>query len=132
MTSYSSPEPCICPNCEGAKVSLVSIVHVTRESIPAKLCYCSDCDFLFLADPTWLDKAYSVDFLGDTGYASRNINIASKLQLLFRIYTIVTYKSIGRACDYGTGVGLLPRLMRDMGYDFYGFDPYAKTVLKHS
>jgi hypothetical protein len=30
--------------------------------------------------------------------------------------------------DYGGGTGLLVRLMRDLGYDFYRYDPYSNNV----
>lgn len=47
----------------------------------------------------------------------------------------MVYKSIGRSSsdligiDLGTGLGMLPRLMRDYGYEFWGSDEYTTMQL---
>ena len=39
--------------------------------------------------------------------------------------TTVFFKSNGSIVDYGGGYGLLVRLMRNSGFDFYRYDPYC-------
>jgi hypothetical protein len=129
MTFLSESTNQTCPNCMGRHVQLKYLVAVTRKHFRASLCHCLECDFLFLANPTWLEYAYSVEFLGDTGYVKRNLDMSRKLRLLFRTYRAFAFHTVGPACDLGTGVGLLPRMMRDRGYNFYGYDPFSNTQL---
>jgi len=120
-----------CPNCDSFGARSVREVAVTACSIKAILTHCPNCDYLYLADPSWLDKAYQDEFYGDTGYVARNISIASKTIALFRIWKIVSARmdSLPPACDIGAGLGMYARMMRDRGYDFYGIDEFASMPL---
>ena len=105
-------------------------VRVTKQSLQAKLCHCENCDFLFLEDPNWLAVAYQDEFYGDTGYVKRNIETARLLRLFFSIArgSLGSEKEVF-ACDIGTGLGMLPRLMRDNGFGFFGYDEFSKMQL---
>lgn len=86
---------------------------------------CPICGFLQIKNPFWLQEAYS-DAIAtcDTGLVARNLSIASRLPpLLFYLF--------GTDCryvDYAGGTGLLVRLMRDVGFDFYWKDPYCTNI----
>lgn len=118
-----------CPNCKHYETSLVYRVSVTFEAIPANLQHCARCDFLYLQNPTWLDIAYRKEFYGDTGYVQRNLTASRFLRLLFLTWELLNRKECPNACDLGTGLGMLPRLMRDYGFSFWGSDLYAKMPL---
>jgi hypothetical protein len=59
----------------------------------------------------------------DTGQVDRTTQVCRRivaLSLLLRLK--------GRALDYGGGHGLLTRMLRDSGLDFYWKDPFAQNV----
>lgn len=120
-----------CPNCDSFGAYSVREVAVTSCHINATLAHCPNCDYLYLADPSWLDKAYQDEFYGDTGYVARNISIASKTLALFRIWKIVSARtdSLPPACDVGAGLDMYARMMRDRGYNFCGVDEFAAMPL---
>lgn len=118
-----------CPNCAAGGVRLIRRVKVSKARVPARLLHCSSCDFLWLADPTWLSVAYEDAFYGDTGYVDRNLHASRLLRLLISIGTLLGLEPVEPGCDIGTGLGMLPRMMRDHGYDFHGSDAYAAMEL---
>jgi hypothetical protein len=74
----------------------------------------------------WLNEAYS-DALSasDTGLLARNIIFAR----ISKIIIVLLKKKQGKFLDFGGGYGILTRLMRDQGYDFYWYDKYAKNLI---
>ena len=60
----------------------------------------------------------------DTGIAVRNLKLAEILALLIDL----EFRSARRFLDFGGGSGLLVRLMRDQGFDFYLLDKYCANV----
>lgn len=88
--------------------------------------HCPGCHFIQTEDPYWLPEAYT-DAINayDTGILQRNISTARVLQAL--IFFLKKYP--GRYLDWGGGYGILTRLMRDKGFDFYWHDEYAKNLL---
>lgn len=88
--------------------------------------YCETCGLLQTETPYWLDEAYSKAIANsDTGLVSRNLSIAKKLSAL--LYFLFDHRA--RYVDYAGGFGLLTRLMRDRGFDYYWYDPYATNFL---
>lgn len=87
--------------------------------------YCPGCGLLQLADPDWLHEAYdSAIAVADTGLVARNLHFSQMLTpLLFHLFGEGT-----RCLDMAGGTGLLVRLMRDAGFDFYWHDPYCANV----
>lgn len=85
---------------------------------------CSACGFVQTETPYWLEEAYS-SAIGrlDTGIISRNLltcrYTSSVLNLL--------YPRAKRSLDFGAGHGILVRLMRDRGFDFYWYDLHASN-----
>lgn len=88
--------------------------------------YCGDCGLTTTEEPYWLEEAYSdAVAVADTGLVQRNLAIAAKLAVL------LFYGFDPRGCytDIAGGYGLLVRLMRDIGFDFYWEDKYCRNEL---
>lgn len=89
---------------------------------------CSECGFLRVHEPHWLEEAYSDAIAAaDTGLVTRNIGIAGKLAPV--LYWVLGERGEGRYLDAAGGYGLLTRLMRDQGFDFYWSDKYCSNLL---
>ena len=87
---------------------------------------CPDCGLLQVRSPTWLDEAYEDAIaVTDTGLVARNLQLAEWLSRLLPLID----SGKGPYLDYGGGIGLLVRLMRDRGFDFRWFDPHAGNAL---
>jgi len=87
--------------------------------------YCSQCGLLQTEPPYWLDEAYSDAIaLSDTGLLTRNIAVAMRLTALL---TFAFPRDV-RCVDAGGGYGVLTRLMRDIGFDFYWTDPFCANL----
>lgn len=87
--------------------------------------YCDYCGFLQTEEPYWLNEAYSESIsILDTGYVRRNIEASKTLTILLSIFFDKNKKFL----DYGGGYGLLTRLMRDIGFDFYWYDIYTPNL----
>ena len=87
--------------------------------------YCNNCGFLQTEEPYWMEEAYENPInISDTGYLSRNIYLSQKLTILL----ILFFNKKGKFLDYAGGYGVFVRLMRDIGFDFYWDDKYAKNL----
>ncbi|PHS68653.1 MAG: methyltransferase type 11 [Methylophaga sp.] len=87
--------------------------------------YCKKSGLLKTESPYWLQEAYEDAIAdADTGLVRRNINNARILE------TILTGLSIenGKLLDIAGGYGLLTRLMRDKGFEFYTTDKYCQNL----
>lgn len=93
-------------------------------------CYrlCPACGYLQVSAPHWLDEAYSSAIASsDTGLVMRNISIGCKLAAV--LYWGLGERGAGRYVDAAGGYGLLTRLMRDLGFDFYWHDKYCANLM---
>lgn len=119
-----------CPNCSRVDTLPIKQVLVTTAGIEAELTHCPSCDYLYLREPFWLETAYRDEFYGDTGYVARNIYMAKKSLALFRCWKLISRcTSFPASCDIGAGVGMFARMMRDSGYNFFGYDEFTKMPL---
>lgn len=90
--------------------------------------HCEACGYLSVSEPHWLDEAYSSAIAdADTGLVVRNIAIAEKLSSL--LFWGMAERGSGRYLDSAGGYGMLTRLMRDYGFDFYWSDKYCENIL---
>jgi hypothetical protein len=90
--------------------------------------YCPDCGFLRAQEPFWLDEAYaSAIAAADTGLVNRNILLAEKIANV--LYWALPLHGRGRYLDAAGGYGMLTRLMRDSGFDFYWSDKHCQNLL---
>ena len=89
---------------------------------------CATCGFLCAQEPHWLAEAHSSAIAStDTGLVARNIASADKLAVI--LYFLMGKHVNGLYVDMAGGYGLLTRLMRDYGFDFYWSDPYCQNLM---
>ncbi|ACV63606.1 methyltransferase type 11 [Desulfofarcimen acetoxidans DSM 771] len=99
--------------------------HFVLEKYKVNYFLCDTCELLQTEQPYWLDEAYaSAIDAADTGIMLRNINLCKIASVI--IYFL--FEREGKFIDYGGGHGIYTRLMRDVGFDYYWFDKYAKNL----
>lgn len=92
----------------------------------ADFLYCDECGFLQIDDPVWLQEAYKNPInICDTGIISRNIYFSKFSSILITLI----YGINGQFLDYGGGYGIFTRVMRDIGFDYYWYDPFSNNLL---
>jgi len=86
---------------------------------------CPKCGLIQTQEPFWFAEAYSNAITAlDLGLASRNYYNRSRLEpLLWHLFD-----NKAKYVDIGGGYGLLTRLMRDIGFDFYSYDLYCENI----
>ena len=88
--------------------------------------HCAHCGFLQTEETYWLDEAYnSAIAAADTGLVQRNLSLSKKLSVLL----FFTFGRDSKYLDVAGGYGMLTRLMRDIGFDFYWFDKYCENLM---
>ncbi len=98
---------------------------VVRHAYSADYYLCPNCGFMFVDNPTWLAKAYEEPInLSDTGYVLRNVYLSRKTLVLF--YFLFGTK--GNFLDFAGGYGMLARLMRDYGLNFFNDDIHVQNL----
>lgn len=89
---------------------------------------CNHCGFLIANEPFWLSEAYaSAIAAADTGLMARNILLSKKVAGV--LYWIFGERGDAHYLDAAGGYGILTRLMRDMGFDFYWEDKYCANLV---
>jgi len=87
--------------------------------------FCDSCEHLQTQDPGWLPEAYSNAISDmDTGILQRNLFFKSILSAVISAF----FDRNALFLDYAGGYGILTRLMRDAGFEFYWLDKYAKNI----
>lgn len=90
---------------------------------------CSACGFISLPDPHWLAESYASAITAlDIGLLKRNLELREVVSALIRTY----FDPAGKFLDYGGGYGVLVRLLRDRGFDFFRQDVYAENLFAKS
>lgn len=113
-----------CPVCNASMNQVFSATLLSKHEV--LYYHCPQCGLLQTEEPYWLDEAYSDAIaIADTGLVQRNISIAAKLAAL--IY--FEFGSKGTYLDVAGGYGMLTRLMRDFGFDFYWSDKFCQNFL---
>lgn len=86
---------------------------------------CTQCGLLSLPDPHWLAESYASAITAlDIGLLKRNLELREVVTAMARTYFDASAKFV----DYGGGYGVLVRLLRDRGLDFYRQDIYAENL----
>jgi hypothetical protein len=115
-----------CPVCEGEMNRHAEVTVLGRHH--AMLAHCRNCGFLAMPEPHWLDEAYSSAIAStDTGIMLRNLNTAEQLAVF--LYLAFGERGRGRYLDVAGGYGILVRLMRDLGFNFFWADKYAENLV---
>lgn len=92
---------------------------------PCEYFFCETCGFLQTENPYWLPEAYSNAIANsDTGLIARNITLSKIVASL--LFSIFNHK--GKYLDVAGGYGILTRLMRDKGFDYYWSDMYCENL----
>ncbi len=87
---------------------------------------CPACGFVQTEEPYWLAEAYADAIThADVGLVQRNLRRAPIVAALIGAF----FRADGKFIDYGGGYGLLVRLMRDAGFDFYRSDRHCANLL---
>ncbi len=90
---------------------------------------CSACHFIQTETPYWLEESYDRPIAkSDVGLVSRSSSSAQVTAKIISLY----FNSKGKFIDYGCGYGLFVRMMRDKGFDFYGYDKYCQNLFSES
>ena len=81
-----------------------------------------------MPEPYWLEEAYNnVINLTDTGLMYRNIVFSQQLSVF--LYFAFGERGEGQYLDMAGGYGVFVRLMRDIGFNFFWEDIYAKNLV---
>ncbi len=89
---------------------------------------CGACEYLRARDPYWLDEAYSSAIAAaDTGLVMRNISLAFKVAST--LFWVLGERGKGQYLDAAGGYGMLTRMMRDLGFDFYWSDKHCENLM---
>jgi hypothetical protein len=87
---------------------------------------CLETGFIQTEVPYWLNESYSNVITSlDVGLTNRNLRYAKIVAKIIK----KNFNSNSKFLDWGGGIGLFVRLMRDMGYDYILYDLYAPNIL---
>ncbi len=113
-----------CPVCDSEREISFRATILKKHNI--NYLFCKNCGLLQTEKPYWLEEAYSSAIANvDTGLISRNIAISKKLAC----FLFFLFDKKGKYLDVGGGYGMLTRLMRDIGFDYYWSDEYCENLL---
>jgi hypothetical protein len=85
--------------------------------------FCKNCGFIQTEAPYWLNESYSkVIATADTGIMMRNLQNATAL--LF----VLKFTKNDMCLEFGGGHGILTRIMRDYGFNFFHYDKFAENL----
>ena len=90
---------------------------------------CNSCGFMQTEEPYWLAESYASAINEiDLGPVNRAMTGSKLIEGLI----LSSFNKDAKFVDYGAGYGVLVRLMRDRGFDFYWHDRYCENIFaKH-
>lgn len=90
---------------------------------------CGHCLFIQTETPYWLEESYASAITDlDIGLVQRNTEFSAIVSFIIDRY----FTTSGRFLDFAGGYGLLVRMMRDIGYDYFRQDKYCENLFaKH-
>lgn len=90
---------------------------------------CLSCQFIQTEQPYWIEEAYSNAITKlDIGLVTRNEFLTPIVQAVISKWFDPNRQFI----DYGGGYGMLVRMMRDRGFDYYRQDIYCENLFAKS
>ena len=112
-----------CHICSGVAHLIADLTVLGK--YPVSYFRCARCGFVQTEEPYWLEEAYSEAInRNDVGLVNRNVTLARQTRIILSAF----FDADGRFLDYGGGYGLLVRMMRDAGLDFYRQDKYCENI----
>lgn len=113
-----------CKICDGN--SEIAFTHLVLSKYDVKYFRCVNCGFLQTEDTYWIEEAYNNALnIDDTGLIKRNEYFREKVSVLL-LFLFQKEKSF---IDFAGGYGIFTRMMRDVGFDYYWTDKYAKNLV---
>lgn len=113
----------VCRACGGPTAAAFASLVLGRH--PVRYLRCQQCDSLQTEPPYWLAESYSSAIAAtDTGAMVRNLVCQAAVSVVATVCRVH-----GKLLDWGGGVGVLCRLLRDRGFDAYLSDRYADPEL---
>lgn len=90
---------------------------------------CNNCQFIFSPDPYWLPEAYGSAITKlDIGLVQRNELMSDVVSAVIKCWS----KKTGKFIDYGGGYGMLVRMLRDRGFNYYRQDIHCENLFAES
>lgn len=112
-----------CPICESNTSAYCSAKILGKYDV--QYLRCSQCQYIFLDTPYWLEEAYGSAITKlDIGLITRNEFIVPVVKAVINKW----FNPEARFIDYGGGYGMLVRMMRDRGFDYYRQDIYCANL----
>ena len=113
-----------CKVCSNFSHNFSSAIVLNKYSV--EYFRCENCGFVQTEEPYWLNESYSQAISRiDVGLVGRNIRLAKTTKAIINAF----FNSNGMFIDYGGGIGLCVRLLRDAGFDFFHCDKYSENIL---
>ena len=123
MDSSKQSNPKRCGICEGD--AIFQFTKVILNKYTPTYFQCDDCEFLFTDSSEWNDAAYSEPISSlDVGLVERNLRVSLELKWILKLLHLENEPSL----DFAGGTGLLTRMMRDRGFNFYWNDKYTLNI----
>jgi hypothetical protein len=86
---------------------------------------CNNCELIQTEIPYWLGEVYSDAIAdSDTGLVRRNFSLATRIAVIL----MFCFRPREKYIDIAGGYGMLTRLMRDYGFNFYWEDSFCKNI----
>jgi hypothetical protein len=86
---------------------------------------CPCCGFTQTEEPYWLDDAYADAITrNDIGLVGRNIFLTRVTKAVITLF----FDAQARFIDFGAGYGMLVRMLRDQGLNFYWHDKFCANL----
>jgi hypothetical protein len=112
--------PTLCKIC-GAPSTFFGATEILKKH-SVQYFRCQQCGFIQTEQPFWLEEAYSSAIARqDVGIMQRNLINSEVTSAVLNLL----YPAMSKAIDFGAGHGVLVRLMRDKGFNFYWSDLHA-------
>lgn len=113
-----------CKICSANVQFIFNAVVLNRNKVDFYVC--PNCGYIQTETPYWIDEAYNSAIVStDTGIMIRNNRLKEITSVVIQRFFNLNKKFL----DYGGGYGILTRQMRDMGFDFFWYDKYAKNLV---
>lgn len=112
--------PATCKLCEASSAFFGSALVLKKHLV--RYFRCEACGFIQTESPYWLEEAYSSAIASqDVGIMARNL---TNCEITSAVLNLVL-PGVSSAVDFGAGHGMLVRLMRDRGFNFFWTDLHA-------
>ena len=114
----------LCPICRSTVSYAFSATLLRKYNVA--FYNCTQCGFLKTETPYWLEEAYGCAIAdADTGLVQRNLCLSKIMTTLL----FFLFDRKGKYLDIAGGYGMLTRLMRDVGFNYYWDDKYCENFL---